>query len=78
MKSKTLTNWYSEGKAVESIVKNDCFAYIEDKVCLVSSQYIQRNDDGNLELTEYSKSHEEECFLQFIDVEYLRRAVEDS
>src|SRR5699024_4336051 len=46
VKSKTLTNWYSEGKAVESIVKTDCFAYVEDRVCLASSQYIQRTDDG--------------------------------
>lgn len=66
IKSKTLSNWYAESKAVESVVKTDCFAYIDNKVCLVSSQYVQRTDDGHLELTEYAKSHEEECFLQFI------------
>ena len=64
--SKTLTNWYSESKAVASTVKTDCFAYVDNKVCLVSSQYIQRTNDGNIELTEYAKAHEEECFLQFI------------
>ena len=66
VKSKTLTNWYSESKAVASTVKTDCFAYVDNKVCLASSQYIQRTDDGHLELTEYAKAHEEECFLQFI------------
>ena len=66
VKSKTLNEWYHESKAVESIVKTDCFAYVENKVCLASSQYIQRTDEGKLELTAYAKANEEECFLQFI------------
>lgn len=66
VKSKTLHNWYSESKAVESAIKTDCFAYVDNKVCLASSQYIQRTNDGHIELTEYAKAHEEECFLQFI------------
>lgn len=66
VKSKTLQNWYSESKAVACAVKTDCFAYVENKVCLASSQYIKRTDEGKMELTEYAKTHGEECFLQFI------------
>ncbi|CCZ66273.1 type I restriction enzyme endonuclease subunit [Mediterraneibacter gnavus CAG:126] len=63
---KTLENWYSESKAVKSVVDSECFAYVEDKLCVATSEYMERTDDGKIRLTEYAKTHEEECFLQFV------------
>ncbi len=61
-----LLSWYNESKAVLSIVSSDTFAYIENKLCLNTKDYIERNQNGGLELTAYAKDHEEECFLRFI------------
>lgn len=63
---KTLENWYSESKAVKSVIESECFAYVEDKLCVATSECLERTDDGKIRLTEYAKTHEEECFLQFI------------
>ena len=66
IKSATLNNWYSESKALACILETDCFAYIENKLCIYDNKYIQRNQNGRMFLTNYAKEHEEECFLQFI------------
>ena len=63
---KTLENWYSESKAVKSVIESECFAYVEDKLCVATMECLERTDDGKIRLTEYAKTHEEECFLQFI------------
>ena len=63
---KTLENWYSESKAVKSVIESECFAYVEDKLCVATLECLERTDDGKIRLTEYAKTHEEECFLQFI------------
>lgn len=63
---KTLENWYSECKAVKSVIESECFAYIDEKLCVANSECIERTDDGKIRLTEFAKAHEEECFLQFI------------
>ncbi len=63
---KTLENWYSESNAVKSVIESECFAYVEDKLCVATSECLERTDDGKIRLTEYAKTHEEECFLQFI------------
>lgn len=63
---KTLENWYSESKAVKSVIESECFAYVEDKLCVATSECMERTDGGKIRLTEYAKTHEEECFLQFI------------
>lgn len=59
-------NWYSESNAVKSVIESECFAYVEDKLCVATSECLERTDDGKIRLTEYAKTHEEECFLQFI------------
>ena len=66
IKSATLNNWYSESKALACILETDCFAYIENKLCIYDNKYIQRDENGRMFLTNYAKEHEEECFLQFI------------
>ena len=63
---KTLENWYSDCKAVKSVIDSECFAYVEDKLCVATAECIERTDDGKIRLTEFAKKHEEECFLQFI------------
>ena len=68
---KTLENWYSESNAVKSVIESECFAYVEDKLCVATSECLERTDDGKIRLTEYAKTHEEECFLQFIVDENL-------
>lgn len=66
LKSTTLNNWYSESKALNCLLETDCFAYVENKLCIYDSKYIQHDDNGRLYLTNYAKEHEEECFLQFV------------
>jgi type I restriction enzyme R subunit len=66
VKSATLNNWYSESKALACMLETDCFAYVEGKLCIYDSKYIQRDENGRIFLTNYAKEHEEECFLQFI------------
>jgi type I restriction enzyme R subunit len=66
LKSTTLNNWYSESKALGCILETDCFAYVENKLCIYDSKYIQRDDNGRFFLTNYAKEHGEECFLQFV------------
>ena len=61
-----MNNWYSESKALACILETDCFAYVENKLCIYYSKYIQRDENGRFFLTNYAKEHEEECFLQFI------------
>ena len=66
VKSETLTEWYTSSKAVSSLMATGCFAYIDDKLCVYGSKYIQRNNDGSMSFTPYAQSNQEECFLQFI------------
>lgn len=66
VKSATLNNWYSESKALACMIETDCFAYVENKLCIYDNKYIQRDENGRIVLTNYAKEHEEECFLQFI------------
>jgi type I restriction enzyme R subunit len=66
LKSTTLNNWYSESKALACMLETDCFAYVENKLCIYDNKYIQRDGNGRMFLTSYAKEHEEECFLQFI------------
>lgn len=63
--SKKLSQWYDSSKAVACMMDTGCFAYVEGKVCLDESKYIERQESGKLRLTTYAKEHEEECFLQF-------------
>lgn len=39
--------------------------YLEERVCLNQELYVQRGADGKMHLTEYARSHEDECCLQF-------------
>jgi len=66
VKSATLSNWYSESKSLACLLKTDSFAYVENKLCIYDDKYIQRDSNGKMRLTDYAKSHEEECFLQFV------------
>ena len=66
VKSATLGNWYSESKSLACLLETDCFAYMENKLCIYDNKYIQCDNNGRMSLTEYAKKHEEECFLQFV------------
>lgn len=66
VKSRTLSKWASSSNAVASLMKTGGFAYVEEKVCLDKSEYVKREQNGKIRLTEYAKQHEEECFLQFV------------
>lgn len=69
VKKNALNTWYSGGgkkNAVACMMDTGCFAYLEGKVCLNQEEYVQRSSDGKMHLTAYAKTHEEECFLQFI------------
>jgi type I restriction enzyme R subunit len=66
VKKAKLKEWYSESKALASMVDTDCFAYVDNKLCVYDKKYLERDDKGKLFFTEYAKAHEEECFLQFV------------
>ena len=69
VKRKNLNTWYSGGgekNAVACMMNTGCFAYLEEKVCLNQELYVQRGPDGKMHLTDYARSHEDECFLQFV------------
>ena len=62
-----LTEWYGQSGAVASLLKSGAVAYVEGHVCLLDSKYIERTPEGKLRLTAYARTHEEECFLQFLE-----------
>lgn len=66
VKKPKLKEWYSESKALACMVDTDCFAYVDNKLCVYDKKYLERDESGKLFFTEYAKAHEEECFLQFV------------
>lgn len=66
IKKTKFKEWYSESKALACMVDSDCFAYVDNKLCVYDKKYLERDESGKLFFTEYAKAHEEECFLQFV------------
>lgn len=66
VRKETMTEWYSESKAVACLMDTGCFAYINNKLCVYDKKYIERDEKGKLFFTKYAEEHEEECFLQFV------------
>ena len=66
VKKGKLKKWYSESKALACLFDTDCFAYVENKLCVLDKKYLERDEKGAYALTAYAKEHEEECFLQFV------------
>lgn len=66
VKKPKLKEWYSESKALACMVETDCFAYVDNKLCVYDKKYLERDERGKLFFTQYAKEHEEECFLQFV------------
>ena len=66
VKKKKFKEWYSESNAFACMLATDCFAYVDNKVCLNESKYLQKDEKGSYFITAYAKEHEEECFLQFV------------
>lgn len=64
-----LASWYKESGAVASIIESDCFAYIDNHLCLNTEDYVEKKPTGGYILTDYAKENEEECFLQFVEDE---------
>ena len=59
MKKPKLKEWYSESKALACMVDKDCFAYVDNKLCVYDKKYLERDEKGKLFFTEYAKKHEE-------------------
>ncbi len=69
VKGQKLNKWYAGSNrhnALACMMDTGSFAYLEEKVCLNKEEYVQRGTDGKMHLTDYSRTHEAECFLQFI------------
>ena len=67
VKAKKVGQWYASSNAVACLMDTGCFACVQDKVCLNDKKYVCRDQEtGNMRLTTYAKTHEEECFLQFV------------
>lgn len=66
VKRATLKEWYSDSKALACMIDTDCFAYVDNKLCIYDKKYLERDENGKLFFTQYAKDHEEECVLQFV------------
>lgn len=66
VKKQQLKKWSNESKALSCMMETDCFAYVDNKLCVYNEKFMERDDSGKLNFTQYAKDHEEECFLQFI------------
>ena len=62
----TVSEWYSESKALACLMDTGCFAYVDNRLCIYDEKYIERDSNGRLHFTQYALDHEEECFLQFV------------
>ena len=66
VKRATLKEWYSDSKALACMIDTDCFAYVDNKLCIYDKKYLERDENGKLFFTQHAKDHEEECVLQFV------------
>ena len=64
-----LNSWYKESGALASIIESDCFAFVDNHLCLNTEDYVEKKSTGGYALTDYAKENEEECFLQFVEDE---------
>jgi len=64
--NSTLSEWYSESKALACVMNTGCFAYIDNKLCIYDKKYIERDKEGKMFFTKYAQEHQAECFLQFV------------
>lgn len=44
VKKAKLKEWYSESKALACMVDTDCFAYVDNKLCVYNKKYLERED----------------------------------
>lgn len=66
VKKDKLKEWCTESRALACMMDTDCFAYVDNKLCVYDSKYLEKDDNGNYFFTQYAREHEEECFLQFV------------
>ena len=66
VKKNKLKEWCTESRALACLIDTDCFAYVDNKLCVYDSKYLEKDDNGNYFFTQYAREHEEECFLQFV------------
>ncbi|WP_459777931.1 type I restriction endonuclease subunit R [Allocoprococcus similis] len=66
VKKQKLKEWYTESKALACMIDTDCFAYVDNKLCVLDKKYLDTDEKGKYFFTQYAKEHEEECFLQFV------------
>lgn len=46
VKKPKLKEWYSESKALACMVDTDCFAYVDNKLCVYDKKYLERDEKG--------------------------------
>jgi type I restriction enzyme R subunit len=66
VKRQKLKEWYVDSDALACMIDSDCFAYVDNKLCVCNRKYLDRDENGRFFITQYAKEHEEECFLQFV------------
>lgn len=66
VQKSTISEWYSESKALACMMDTGAFAYVDNKLCVYDKKYINRDEEGKIFFTKYALEHEEECFLQFV------------
>lgn len=56
---------YGINLELRKLLDSGKYLYIESRYCINHSKYIQINENGNPELTEYARTHSDECCLVF-------------
>ena len=64
---------YQRNEAFQSVLREGNYAFVDNRFCVRSKRYIERDETGGLHLTAYAKSHAYECCLPFrTQYRYLR------
>ena len=57
---------YANNEALQNLLSKGTYAYVDGRFCQVDDRYIFKNPAGELHITPYVKTHQEECCLRFI------------
>lgn len=56
---------YGRNENFREVIGSGFYVYVEGKFCLNKGKFVRRNTNGALRMTEYARTHTEECCLRF-------------
>jgi len=63
---------YRENGMFRDMLDSDCFVYAENSYVINVAEYIVSGEDGTYTLTDYARSHLDECALVFEETEIIK------